>query len=107
MRKIYAISLLLLIMMIANLACNKSGAASLSQEDKFKLYYAAFMTSDKETMEDAIKRLGIGTGDSSIPDHEFYIAFIDWMKTDAGTKFTESLHTPDDARDYLSKNMPK
>jgi hypothetical protein len=107
MRKNYAISFLLLIMMIAHLACNKSGAAALSQEDKFKLYYAAFMTGDKETMKDAIKRLGIGTGENSIPDHEFYIAFIDWMKTDAGAKFTGSIHSPDDARDYLSKNMPK
>lgn len=107
MRKIYAISLLLLLMMIAQLACHKSGAASLSQDDKFKLYYAAFMTGDKETMKDTIKRLGIGTGESSIPGHEFYIAFIDWMKTDAGNKFTGSLHSPDEARDYLSKNMPK
>ncbi|HEX8890183.1 MAG TPA: hypothetical protein VF779_13585 [Pyrinomonadaceae bacterium] len=107
MRKIYAISLLLLVMTIANLACSKSGAASLSPEDKYKLYYASFMTNDKETMKDVIKRTGIGNGDSSIPNHEFYISFIDWMKTDAGSKFMQSLHSPDDARDYLSKNMPR
>jgi hypothetical protein len=107
MRKNYAISLLLLVMTIINLACNKSGAASLSQEDKYKLYYAAFMTSDKETMKDVIKRVGIGNGDSSIPDHEFYISFIDWMKTDTGIKFMQSLRSPDEARDYLKKNMPK
>jgi hypothetical protein len=94
MRKIYAISLLLLVMTIANLACSKSGAASLSQEDKYKLYYASFMTNDKETMKDVIKRAGIGNGDSSIPDHEFYISFIDWMKTDAGVSLCKAFTRP-------------
>lgn len=107
MRKIHALSLLLFVIALANLACSKSGAASLSQEDKYKLYYASFMTNDKEAMKDVVKRLGIGSGESSIPEHEFYIAFIDWMKTDAGSKFTQSIHSPDEARAYLSKNMPR
>jgi hypothetical protein len=107
MRKIYAISLLLFVVMLGNLACSKSGAASLSQEDKYKLYYASFIAGDKEASKDVIKKLGIGDGNSTIPDHDFYIAFIDWMKTNAGSRFTQSITSPEAGRDYLSKNMPK
>jgi hypothetical protein len=107
MRNIKTIVVLLFVAALASLACSKGGTASLSQEEKYKLYYASTMTGDQAIKEDVIKRLGIGNGDSPIPNHQFFIAFIDWMKTDEGGKATQSINSPDAARDYLNQHLPK
>ena len=109
MRNIYASALLLLAMTLGNLACSRSNSApSISQEDRYKIYYAANRTGDKEFQKEVIKRLGIGNGDQSIPDHNFYTAFIDWMKTSEGEKSIQEIPiSPEEARDYVNKHLPK
>lgn len=107
MRNVKTIVALLCALALCDLACSKSGASSLPQEDKYKLYYASTMTGDEAAKKDVIQKLGIGNGESPLPDHEFFTSFIDWMKTDAGNRFTQSLHSPDEARDYLNKHLPK
>jgi hypothetical protein len=109
MRNIYAIVALICVVALGNLACSKSnGAASLPQEEKYKLYYASTMTGDKAFQKEVIKKLGIGSGDNPIPDHDFFIAFIDWMKTSEGTKAMQEVpFPPEEARDYVNKRLPK
>ena len=107
MRRIYALAVLLLVVTVGNLACSKSNsAASLSQEEKYKLYYAATLTGEQSLKKDVIKRLGVGSGESPIPDHDFFTAFIDWDKTDAAMKFKDEINSPEKARDYVNKHLP-
>ena len=109
MRHARTIFVLIVAIALGNLACGKSNsAASMSKEDKYKIYYASTMTGDKAFQKEVIKKLGIGNGDSPIPDHEFFIAFIDWMKTDEGTKALQEVPLkPEEARDYVNKHLPK
>ncbi|PYS53203.1 MAG: hypothetical protein DMF68_00175 [Acidobacteria bacterium] len=103
-----AIFLLLGAIALCNFACKSNAAASLPKEEKYKLYFASTMTNDKEFQKDVIKKLGVGDGSSNIPDHEFFIAFIDWMKTDEGNKaLAEVPSKPEEARDYVNKHLPK
>ncbi|HKC63591.1 MAG TPA: hypothetical protein VKB86_08130 [Pyrinomonadaceae bacterium] len=107
MRHTYTIFVLLAAIALCNFAC-KSKAASLPKEEKYKLYYASTVTNDKEFQKQVIKDIGEGDGTSPIPDHEFFIAFIDWMKTDEGNKaLAEVPSKPEDARDYVNKHLPK
>ena len=109
MRHTRTIFLLLAAIALVNLACGKSNsAASMPKEEKYKIYYASTVAGDNEFKKDVIKRLGVGDGSSPIPDHEFFIAFIDWMKTDEGNKaLAEVPFNPKDARDYVNKHLPK
>jgi hypothetical protein len=102
------IFVLIVAIALGNLACKSNSAASMSKEDKYKLYYASTMTGDKAFQKEVIKKLGIGNGDNPIPDHEFYIAFIDWMKTPEGAKGLQEIPiAPEEARDYVNKRLPK
>ncbi|MDQ3821369.1 MAG: hypothetical protein M3362_27325 [Acidobacteriota bacterium] len=108
MRHTRTIFVLLAAVALSNFACKSNAAASLPKEEKYKLYFASTMTNDKEFQKEVIKKLGVGDGSSSIPDHEFFIAFIDWMKTDDGKKaLAEIPSKPEEARDYVNKNLPK
>jgi hypothetical protein len=109
MRRSSSVLFLIVVIALGHLACSKSNsAASLSKEDKYKLFYAASQTNDDNLKKQVIKKLGIGDGESTFPDHEFFVAFIDWwMKTDDGNKFSNQINTPEKARDYLDKNLPK
>ena len=109
MRHARTIFVLIIAIALGNLACGKTNsAASMSKEDKYKIYYASTVAGDNEFKKDVIKRLGIGDGSSPIPDHEFFIAFIDWMKTDEGTKALQEVPLkPEEARDYVNKHLPK
>ena len=108
MRHTRNIFVLLAAIALFNLACKSNAAASLPKEEKYKIYFASTRTDDKEFQKDVIKRLGVGDGTSNIPDHEFFIAFIDWMKTDEGNKaLAEVPLKPEDARDYVNKHLPK
>lgn len=108
MRHTRTIFVLLAAIALCNFACKSNAAASLSKEEKYKLYYASTVTTDKEFQKEVIKKLGVGDGNSPIPDHEFFTAFIDWMKTDAGAKALQEVPSkPEDARDYVNKHLPK
>jgi hypothetical protein len=108
MRHARTIFVLIVAIALGNVACKSNSAASMSKEDKYKLYYASTMTNDKEFQKEVIKKLGVGNGDNPIPDHEFYIAFIDWMKTSDGTKALQEIPiAPEEARDYVNKHLPK
>ena len=109
MRNIRPMVVLVLAIALGILACGKSNSAvSMSKEDKYKIYYASTITGDKAFQQDVIKKLGIGDGDNPIPDHDFYIAFIDWMKTSDGTKSMPEIPiSPEEARDYVNKHLPK
>jgi len=108
MRRSHIIALLMVFITLGNLACSKSNsAASLSEVDKYKLYDAATTINDKEQIKQVIKKLGIGNGESTIPDHEFFVKFIDWKGTDESRQFGLEVLTPDKARDYLDKHLPK
>lgn len=77
MRRAHIIAVLIAAIALINLACSKSdGAASLSKEDKYKLFYAAAQTNDDNLKKQVIKKLGIGDGETSFPDHEFYTALL-------------------------------
>jgi hypothetical protein len=106
MRKLYAVSLLLIAVTLGNLACKSNSAAALSKEDKYKIYFASTMTNDKEFQKEVIKKLGVGHGDSTIPDHEFFVAFIDWMERGESDKLRDEVGSPEKARAYVNKQLP-
>jgi hypothetical protein len=120
MRHIISIVAVASIVLIGNLACSRNqpksesqspasgaskGLASMSAEDKYKLYYAATVTNDKALQKEVVKKLGVADADgSAIPVHEFYIAFIDWKMKDQS--FGNEVFTPEQAREYVNKHMP-
>ena len=108
MRHARTIFVLIVAIALGNLACKSNSAASMSKEDKYKIYYASTMTGDKAFQKEVIKRLGIGDGSSPIPDHGFITAFSDWMQTSEGEKALREVPiSPEEARDYVNKRLPK
>ena len=60
MRNIYTIVVLICVVALSSLAFGKDSGASLTQEEKYKIYYASTMTHDKAFQKDVIKRFRSG-----------------------------------------------
>ena len=90
----------------ANDNSSSTSASSLSDDDKHKLYQAAAMTGDADTMHRVMVKLGL-LQDDSIPtsDYQTFIAeHVGWAIRNRD--FIVSLDTPDKARDYVNENLP-
>jgi hypothetical protein len=89
------------------IACNKTGtAANMSDDDKYKLFYAATKTGDTATITQAGKAIGLVNSDGTPTD--YYKKFIDgataWAQKNVA--FVQEINTPEKAKDYVKSHMP-
>ncbi len=84
-----------------------SAAASMSNDDKHKLYQAAMMTGDPELLQRVSVRLGLMEDDFTRgAAHEAFVEeHVTWAISN--TDFILSLNTAEKARAYVNSNFPE
>ena len=87
----------------SNLGSNSSdGSSSLSEDDKHKLYQAAGMTRDPETIRRVVRKLGFGDGSGE--DHQQFIKeHFPWAMKNL--TFIQSVNTPETAKAYIDEHI--
>ena len=85
---------------------SSSSAATMSEDDKHKLYQAAAMTGDAELMRRVSVKIGLMDDDYTPgPGYQsFLTAHVGWVLRN--TDFIQSLDTPEKARAYVDQNFP-
>jgi hypothetical protein len=83
-----------------------SAVSSMSDDDKHKLYQAAFITGDAELLRRVEIKLGLREDDYSTGEvyENFITDHVDWSVRNID--FTTSLNTPEKARAYVNANFP-
>jgi hypothetical protein len=92
---------------ILSMACSKSGTAtSMSDDDKYKLFYAATQTKDPAIQADIGKKIGLVNSDGTPTD--YYKKFIDgamgWAQKNLA--FVQEVNTPEKAKEYVKSHTP-
>ena len=84
-----------------------SAAASMSSDEKHKLYQAAMMTGDTELLQRVSVRLGLMEDDFTRgATHEAFVEeHVTWAISN--TDFILSLNTAEKARAYVNSNFPE
>ena len=79
---------------------------SMSEDDKHKLYHAAYVTGDAELLRRVSVKIGLMNDDFTISDKygEFLVSHASW--TVSNTDFIETISTPEKARTYVNDNFP-
>ena len=89
----------------ANASAPKSSAAAMSEDDKYRLFYAAAKTGDQRLMAQVSQKIGIldqnGMPTSSYRD--FIKNSITWAFRD--TEFTRTIDTPEKAKAYVMSHL--
>jgi hypothetical protein len=81
-------------------------ASSMSDDDRHKLYQAAFMTGDQELIRRVNVKLGL-LNDDYTPGkdyEEFVTNHVTWVFRNTG--FIQSINTAEKARAYVNQNFP-
>ena len=88
-------------------ANSNSSSSSLSEDDRHKLYYAAFMTGDVELMRRVQVKLGLM--DEDFTPGKNYLTFVQehvvWVARN--TDFTDSVNTKEKALAYVNEHFPE
>ena len=98
---------LVIALTLVSIACSKSGtAANMSDDDKYKLFYAATKTGDAATITQAGKAIGLVNADGTPTD--YYKKFIDSAPAMAqkNVAFLQEINTPEKAKEYVKSHMP-
>lgn len=108
MKRKFTIISLLITLSLVSFACNKSGgsASNLSDDDKYKLIYAASLTQDQAIMTDVAKKVGLVNSDGT-PSEEskkFMEGGFEWGKKNAS--FAQEVNTPEKAKEYVKSHLP-
>jgi hypothetical protein len=90
----------------------KSAAASLSRDEKHRLYSAALAASesplDTDQFKEVCQRIGIFDGDGKPNNH--YMAFVgehvDWGMNSETENFRQEINTKEKARAYIDRHLP-
>ncbi len=120
-KHIFAAFLLAIAVALSSLACHKYNVTSqseshsstsnrsdtttsLSDEAKYKLYYAASKTDDKALEMEVGQKIGIldAAGHPTEYSQKFLSGYKDWMIRNE--KFITKYNTPESAREYVSKH---
>ena len=86
---------------------SSSSSNSLSDDDKHKLYQAAYMTGDTELIQRVNVKLGL-LNDDYTPGagyEKFVTDHVTWVFRN--TAFIRSINTPEKARAYVNENFPE
>ena len=80
--------------------------SSMSDDDKHKLYQAAMITGDAELLRRVSVKIGLMEDDYTPgPNYQtFVVEHVGWAIRNR--QFTESVSTPDKAREYVNQNFP-
>lgn len=80
--------------------------SSMSDDDKHKLYQAAYMTGDQELIRRVNVKLGLMNDDFTPGDNyqEFLTDHVTWVFRN--TDFIQSIDTVEKARTYVDQNFP-
>ncbi|MDT4952306.1 MAG: hypothetical protein QOJ02_444 [Acidobacteriota bacterium] len=92
---------------LLSIACSKSGTATnMSDDDKYKLVYAAAMTKDPAIMTDVAKKLQLVNSDGTPSDasKKFIEGGREWGQKNVA--FAQEVNTPEKAKDYVKSHMP-
>jgi hypothetical protein len=83
-----------------------SAASSMSDDDKHKLYQAAYMTGDPELIRRVNVKLGLLNDDFTAGENyeQFLTEHVNWVFRN--TDFIQSISTPEKARTYVDANFP-
>ena len=89
-----------------NSSSSSSSESSMSDDDKHKLYQAAFMTGDPELIRRVSVKIGLMDDDFTPgPNYQSFVtAHVTWALRN--TDFVKSLDTPEKARAYVDQNFP-
>ena len=84
---------------------SSSSSSSMSDDDKHKLYQAAFITGDAELLQRVSVKIGIMDDDFTPGDkyQAFVLAHVTWSVRNRD--FTNSINTPEKARAYINEHM--
>jgi hypothetical protein len=84
-----------------------TSASSLSEDDKHKLYQAAFITGDEELVRRVSVKIGLMNEDFTPGQHyqEFLGAHVSWLLRNGD--FIQSINTREKARAYVDANLPE
>lgn len=89
-----------------SLACGNKSAANMSDDDKYKLFYAATQTRDPAIQTDVAKKIGLVNSDGTPTD--YYKKFVDgamgWAQKNLA--FVQEVNTPDKAKEYVKSHTP-
>jgi hypothetical protein len=80
--------------------------SSMSEDDKHKLYQAAFQTGDAELINRVSVKIGIMEDDYTpgAKYQSFMLEHVTWAYRN--TDFAQSINTPEKARAYVDQNFP-
>lgn len=91
------------------LACGKSGgsAASLSGDDRHKLYQAAINTRDSKLIEQVTRTVGLADANGApTPDFAPFVKeHADWAAKNFD--FVKEYLVPEKAKEYVNDHLPK
>ena len=84
---------------------SSTSSSSMSDDDKHKLYQAAFITGDAELLRRVSVKIGIMEDDFTPGDNyqSFVLEHISWSVRNRD--FTTSINTPEKARAYVNEHM--
>ena len=85
---------------------SSTSVTSMSEDDKHKLYHAAYVTGDAELLRRVSVKIGLMNDDFTISDKygEFLVSHASW--TVSNTDFIETISTAEKARTYVNQNFP-
>ena len=91
----------------SNSTNSSSSSDSMSDDDKHKLYQAAFMTGDPEVIRRVNVKLGLMEDDFTPgPEYQrFVAAHVAWAIRNQN--FAQTVDTPDKARAYVNEHFPE
>jgi hypothetical protein len=97
----------------ATSADRKTGAVSLTLDEKHRLYSAALAASesplDTDLFKDVCRKIGIF--DAAGNPNDNYMAFVtehvDWGMKAETNQFRQEINSKEKARDYVSRHLPR
>ena len=116
-RSVPAIGLLGLSLLVSSCAMNsatvRGGSASLTKDEKHRLYAAALAASDSpldtQTFKRACQRIGVF--DEEGQPNDKYIAFVtehfEWSSNSQGDDFRGQISTREKAQAYIRSHLPQ
>jgi hypothetical protein len=84
-----------------------TSASSMSDDDKHRLYQAAFQTGDQELIRRVSVKIGL-TGEDYTPSAEyqkFLSEHVEWVTQN--TDFIGTINSPEKARAYVNEHFPE
>lgn len=89
----------------ANASAPKSSSAAMSEDDKYRLFYAASKTGDQKLILQTYQKIGLfDQNGRPTPGYQTFIRnSVSWAFKD--TEFIQTINTPEKAREYVMSHL--